>query len=407
MVSLRIMFSAFGVAIAVSQFSTEDIQVHTPHPVASIDSSNHCRCFPGDQCWPTAKQWDAFNVTVGGRLVTTQPIAASCHTTGLGHYDQEQCAELQAVWELPETHFKTSSSIMAPFFANQSCDPYTPKEAQCVIGTYIQYAVNASSASDYQKTIAFTQKHNIRLTVRNTGHDYNGKSTGAGAVAIWTHHLKDMQVVDYHSPSYTGKAVKMGAGVQALEAYEIANSHGLVVVGGNCQTVGLAGGYSQGGGHGPLASKFGLAADQVLEWEVVTGQGELITASRQKNADLYWALSGGGGGTFGVVLSMTSKAFRDSRTSAANLTFTNEGISDDTFYDLVETFISNIPKLLEADAVSIWLLLPGTFMMTPTTAPGLPKAELSALFEPVLTKLNSSNAKYSKIWPCALNHIVL
>jgi len=218
---------------------------------------------------------------------------------------------------------------MAGFFANQSCDPYLPKTAQCVLGTYIQYAVNASSASDYQKTIEFTKKHNIRLVIRNTGHDFLGKSMGAGAVGIWTHNIKDIEILDYTSPHYTGKAMKVGAGVQIFEAHEAAHAHNLVVVGGNCPSVGLAGGYTQRGGHGQLTSRFGLAADQVLEWEVVTGTGELLTASPYENPDLYWALSGGGGGIYGVVLSMTVKAYPELRTAAANLTFTGAGVSQE------------------------------------------------------------------------------
>ncbi|KAL9105197.1 MAG: hypothetical protein Q9187_008770, partial [Circinaria calcarea] len=203
-------------------------------------------------------------------------------------------------------------------------------------------------ASDYQKAIKFAQNNNIRLVIRNTGHDYIGKSTGAGALGIWTHNLKDIGFLDYNSQYYTGKAVKVGAGVQGIEAYEAAHKHGLVVVGGNCPTVDLAGGYTQGSGHGPLASKFGLAADQVLEWEVVTATGELLTASPLKNSDLYWALSGGGGGTYNVVLSMTSKAYPDLPTAAANLTFTNEGVSQNTFYDAVQTFISNLPPIVDS-----------------------------------------------------------
>ena len=102
---------------------------------------------------------------------------------------------------------------MAPFFANRSCDPFLPQSAQCIVGTYVQYVVNASEASDYQKTLAFAQRYNIRLVIRNTGHDYIGKSTGAGALAIWTHNLKNIEFLDYKSPHYTGKAIKVGAGV--------------------------------------------------------------------------------------------------------------------------------------------------------------------------------------------------
>jgi len=217
----------------------------SPHHSPPWGKRSQCRCFPGDACWPEKADWDAFNTTLGGKLIATKPIASVCHEDPFAPYDAQACADLQAVWDFPATHYKTSSSVMAPFFANQSCDPFLPKEAQCVIGTYVQYAVNAASASDYQSTIAFTKENNLRLVIRNTGHDYLGKSTGAGAVAIWTHNLKDIQVLDYQSPSYTGKALKMGAGVQAFEAQAAAHAEGLVVVGGNCESVGIAGGYTQ------------------------------------------------------------------------------------------------------------------------------------------------------------------
>ena len=190
---------------------------------------------------------------------------------------------------------------MAPFFANRSCDPFDGESAQCIIGAYVSYAVNVSEPRDVSRAIQFAQEHNIRLVIRNTGHDYNGKSTGSGSLGIWTHHLKNISIVDYNSTHYTGKAIRLGAGVQGFEAYDAANASGLVVVGGECPTVGLAGGYSQGGGHSALASKYGLGADQTLEFEVVDGTGTFRRANRYENADLYWALSGGGGGTYGVV----------------------------------------------------------------------------------------------------------
>lgn len=83
-----------------------------------------------------------------------------------------------------------------------------------------------------------------------------------------------------------------------------------------------------------------MAADQTLEWEVVTGTGEHLIANRQKNTDLYWALSGGGGGTYAVVLSLTSKAHQDTPTSGANLTFTSQGVSQDAYYEAITTFVS-------------------------------------------------------------------
>ena len=284
---------------------------------------------------------------------------------------------------------------MAPFFANQSCDPFLPESARCVLGTYVSYAVNASKASDYHSTIDFVQRFNLRLTIRNTGHDYNAKSSGAGAVAIWTHHMKSIEILDYNSISYTGKAMRMGAGVQAIEAYEAAHAQGLVVVGGNCPTVGIAGGYTQGGGHGPLASKFGLGADQVLEWEVVTGANEHLWASPTNNSDLYWALSGGGGGTFGVVLSVTTKAYSDMPSSASNLSFTNQGVSQEAYYEAIETFHGALIPLVDAGGVSVWQFTNTSFSMAPTYGPNISKAQMNSLLRPVKDKLDQLQMKYS------------
>jgi FAD binding domain/Berberine and berberine like len=276
---------------------------------------------------------------------------------------------------------------MAPFFTNNSCNPFLPSSAPCTMGNYISYAVKATDASDFQKTISFTQKRNLRLVIRNTGHDYLGKSTGAGALSIWTHNMKSMELRNYNSRSYTGKAMKMSAGVEIYEAYKFADSKGVMIVGGNCPTVGLVGGYTQGGGHGPLASTFGLAADQVLEWEVVTATGRLLTATPDQNQDLYWALCGGGGGTFGAVASLTAKAYPSKMVSAANMTFLNTGSNADQFYDVVATFTKSLPALVDAGAVVIWLMTPQAFIVMPATAPGMQKADLDQLFQPTLVKL--------------------
>lgn len=179
---------------------------------------------------------------------------------------------------------------MAPYFANNSCNPFLPKASLCAIGTYASYSVNISQPMDIARTLWFATYFNIRVVIKNTGHDYNGKSTGAGAISLWTHNLKRIEIIDYKSVNYTGKAIKVGAGVQVEEAYTAASVRGLTVVGGECPTVGYAGGYTQGGGHSAFSSMYGLAADQVLEWEVVDGRGRLLKANPSVNPDLYWAL---------------------------------------------------------------------------------------------------------------------
>lgn len=64
---------------------------------------------------------------------------------------------------------------MAPFFANQSCDPFQPEARPCVFGNYVYYAVNLSifnAASEVAAAVRFAHEHNIRFVIRNTGHEY-------------------------------------------------------------------------------------------------------------------------------------------------------------------------------------------------------------------------------------------
>ena len=60
---------------------------------------------------------------------------------------------------------------MAPTYANQSCDPITPRSTPCTLGNYVNYAIDVNQVSDISKGIAFAIKHNIRLVIRNTGHE--------------------------------------------------------------------------------------------------------------------------------------------------------------------------------------------------------------------------------------------
>jgi FAD/FMN-containing dehydrogenase len=163
-----------------------------------------------------------------------------------------------------------------------------------------------SNVAQIQLSVNLARSLNIRLVVKNTGHDFNGKSAGAGALSIWTHYLKGIQFIPAYkdkSGSYTGPAFKAGSGVVAKELYAAVKAKGLTVVGGEGQTVGVLGGFIQGGGHSPLSSIYGIAADSVLAMEVVTPDGRFVTASADTNPDLFWALRGGGGLTFGVVTS--------------------------------------------------------------------------------------------------------
>jgi hypothetical protein len=101
-------------------------------------------------------------------------------------------------------------------------------------------------------------EHCCSYTLRLTAISYLGKSTGKGGLSLWMHNLKVISFSNSTSDAYSGPAVKMGAGVQAFEAYAAADKVGLNVMGGQCPTVGIVGGYTQGGGHSYVHHKHNL-----------------------------------------------------------------------------------------------------------------------------------------------------
>lgn len=129
---------------------------------------------------------------------------------------------------------------------------------------------------------------------------------------------------EFFDPFHTQSGTNIQkAGTLFRELYQFAEDHGITVVGGSDRTVGPSGGWViaslqisirsetatdifwQGGGHSMLSNNFGLGADRVLQYRVVTPQGEYLTANACQNTDLFYALRGGGGGTFGVVMEST------------------------------------------------------------------------------------------------------
>ncbi len=170
------------------------------------------------------------------------------------------------------------------------------------------YAVAAEDAADIVASVNFARQNRLRLVIKGTGHDYLGRSNAPDSLLVWTHKMRRVSIHDAFVPracpatQASNPAVSLEAGTRWLEAYqEVTVKHGRYVQGGGCTTVGAAGGFMQGGGFGSWSKKYGIAAASMLEAEVVTADGKLLMANGCQNQDLFWALRGGGGGTFGIV----------------------------------------------------------------------------------------------------------
>ena len=93
------------------------------------------------------------------------------------------------------------------------------------------------------------------------------------------------------SPTEPAALVKVYAGERNIDVLHFAQTNNLTTIGGADPHVGI-GGLVLGGGHGPLTAKYGLAADQVVEMDVVTADGEYLTVNSSRSPDLFWALRG-------------------------------------------------------------------------------------------------------------------
>ncbi|KAB2103633.1 FAD-linked oxidoreductase [Alternaria gaisen] len=329
-----------------------------------LGDAKQCYRLPSDADWPSTEAWSTLNSTVNGKLVATVPIGSPCHDPT---YDADACDALKAEWLNPLTHTPSSHSIMQSYFANQSCDPFSDRSIPCTLGNYVSYSVKATEAEDVISALEFAKAENIRVLVRNTGHDFLGRSTGAGALAIWTQSLKSITFGDWSDEHYTGPSVTVGAGVMGNELLEAVNKQGMTVVSGECATVGLAGGFTQGGGHSVLSTAFGLGADQALSYEVVTAQGKMLTASATENTDLYWALSGGGGGTYAVVLSLTVKAYPAKQVGGAAMQLLASSTTPEKYAAATAKLIELLPGMIDAGAMVVFLVSTQYIVIKPVT----------------------------------------
>lgn len=192
-----------------------------------------CKCYYGDSCWPTPEQWSSLNGSVGGNLLIGTPPGAACYNTFQGPlgdvqaYDSEKCAHITTSFTDEQWTTDQPEAVMWTFFTNDTCRPTKNPRDTCTLGFYGVYVMVAKEPGHVKAGIDFARTHNLRLTIRNTGHDWFGRSTGWGALVINTHTFQNISIIDdYSGPgNYTGAAVTIGAGVQGRELLRQINKH--------------------------------------------------------------------------------------------------------------------------------------------------------------------------------------
>ncbi|KAI0749994.1 FAD-binding domain-containing protein [Daedaleopsis nitida] len=279
----------------------------------------------------TKKQWKALNDSVDGRLLVGSPFARSCFSQAgekvAGGADDTACAQvmreynnatsrigvfgayINTQWETCQTK---SKQCLLNALNVQDSSAFAPPQV-CAQGSVPRFYIDVRKPSDVQVAFIFSASTGVPVVIKNTGHDYKGHSSAPHSLALWTHNLQQLSynasfVASGCDASTATPAVRIGAGVTHGTVYDFADAHGISMPGAAERTIGAVGGYLQGGGQNAFSNGFGLAVDNVLEFRVVTPRGDSIAANACQHADLFFALRGGGGGTFGVVMEATMRA---------------------------------------------------------------------------------------------------
>ncbi|KAJ7025627.1 FAD-binding domain-containing protein, partial [Mycena alexandri] len=233
---------------------------------ACAEPRRACRNVPGSPGYPQAATWNAFNATISGRLVSAVPSAKFCADRLGGCTDAE--------W---------SSAL----FRNTI-------PGAMISGDVPLYSVEVQTVTDIQAAVKFASRHNLRVAIKSSGHDSSGRSTTAPqSLLIHTNKLSSI------------------SGVHMNDLYQQGKANGRITVGATAATVCAAGGY---------APAFGLGADNVLEFHIVVASGELLQVNSVSNSDLFYALRGGGAGSWGVIVSASFRTFPTFNSTRALIT---------------------------------------------------------------------------------------
>lgn len=233
--------------------------------------------------------------------------------------------------------------------------------------------VFAQETRDVINAIKWARCRDIPIRVRSGRHNYEGLSVRNAGIVIDVSEMKRAEI------DRSRQTATIQTGLRDYQMAQLLGEQGLVVPPGLCPTTGIAG-FTLGGGQSSLSRPWGLAIDNLLEAEMVNADGRVLHASRDENADLFWALRGGGGGNFGIC---TSFRFRTRPLETVAYAEISWPISDLKpvlkswqTYTLPEAERRLTPLLTIAAGDSTLLMMQGVFLGTET--------ELRTLLQPLL-----------------------
>jgi FAD/FMN-containing dehydrogenase len=253
------------------------------------------RLRPANAGWPSAASWQKLKDAVGGNLIEVQPLFHACES------DPDGAACLDATKNIHNPFYigdQPAGTQVSGWLDAWTCAPSV-------------YAIRARGTADVVAAVNFARTNNLRLVIKGGGHSYQGTSNAADSLLVWMRAMNKVTLHDsFAAPGCEGTsapvpAVSAEAGAMWIDLYDaVTTQAGRYVQGGGCTTVGVAG-LVQSGGFGSISKAFGTAAAGLLQAEVVTADGAVLTVNACDHPDLFWAIKGGGGGSWGVITKLT------------------------------------------------------------------------------------------------------
>ncbi len=331
------------------------------------------RVRPGDPGWPSDASWVRLREQTGGRLMQVRSPLSVCRHEPVGQACSDVFRELKNPYYIGDEPGLTQTLGWVDAWTSQPS----------------VYVVAAETAEDVAAAVNFARDNNLRLVVKGGGHSYLGTSNSADSLLIWTRRMNAITLHDGFVPlgcenHQPAPAVSVGAGAIWMHAYNaVTTKGGRYVQGGGCGTVGVAG-LVLGGGFGSYSKSYGTAAASLLEAEVVTADGMVRIANACTNPDLFWALKGGGGGTFGVVTRVTLRTYE----LPGVIGFVGTAIhaaSDDAMRRLIARFLEFYAgSLMNPHWGEIATIRPGRRLDINMEALGLDGPQAGAIWQPFL-----------------------
>jgi FAD/FMN-containing dehydrogenase len=330
------------------------------------------RVRPGMPGWPDDAAWAALKRETNGRL----------QQVGLPKLDTAEAKQLIAnPFYVADQPGLTQSSGWFDAWRSQPS----------------AYMVAAESAADVAAAVRFARANNLRLVIKGRGHSYFGASCAPDSLLLWTRKMDDVTVHDGFVPQGSNAApvpaISVGAGAMWLHTYQAAAGAGRYVQGGGCTTVGVAG-LVQGGGFGSFSKGFGTGAASLLEAEIVTADGEIRTVNAVREPELFWALKGGGGGTFGAITRLTL-ATHPLPDHVGPVSLTLRAKSDDAYRKLITRFVDlYATNLCNPHFGEQIRLHPDNRLEVRMLFQGIAKDDARAAFKPLFDFVEANSADY-------------